>query len=191
MERADDVQLIHRILSGDDKAFDFLVKKYQRGVHALAERKIGDFHTAEEITQDTFLQAYKKLSALKNPHCFEGWLYVIANRLCIDWIRKQKPEMQSLENTALEEIEEASYKNYVSEQQRTRSAERHHDIVKKLLEKLPERERTVVTLYYLSEMTIREISESLGVSAKTISSRLSRARKRLKEKENIFVREFF
>ena len=99
--------------------------------------------------------------------------------------------MQSLENTALEEIEEASYKNYVSEQQRTRSAERHHDIVKKLLEKLPERERTVVTLYYLSEMTIREISESLGVSAKTISSRLSRARKRLKEKENIFVREFF
>ena len=191
MEREDDVQLIHRVLSGDDKAFDILVGKYQKSVHALAWRKIGDFHYAEEITQDAFLQAYKKLSTLKNPHQFAGWLYVIASRLCIDWMRKQKPAMQSLENTRMEEIEEVSYRQYVSEQQRTRSAERRHEIVKKLLEKLPESERTVVTLYYLGEMTTKEISKFLGVSAKTISSRLTRARKRLKQKEDLFVQEFF
>ena len=74
----DDVQLIHSILSGDDEAFSTLVQKYQKSVHALAWRKIGDFHYAEEITQDTFLQAYKKLSTLKNPNQFAGWLYVIA-----------------------------------------------------------------------------------------------------------------
>ena len=91
----------------------------------------------------------------------------------------------------MKEIEEVSYKHYVSEQQRIRSAERRHEIVKKLLGKLPESERTVVTLYYLGEMTIKEISKFLGVSAKTISSRLTRARKRLKEKEDLFVREFF
>ncbi|MDD9975402.1 MAG: RNA polymerase sigma factor, partial [Candidatus Poribacteria bacterium] len=91
MEREDDVQLIHRILSGDDEAFNILVRKHQKSVHALVWQKIDDFHHAEEITQDIFLQAYKKLSTLKNPNQFTGWLYAIANRLCIDWMRKQKP----------------------------------------------------------------------------------------------------
>ena len=190
MERANDVQLIHSVLSGDDAAFDVLVEKYEKGVHALAWRKIGDFHDAEEITQDAFLQAYKKLSTLKNPHQFAGWLYVIANRLCIDWLRKQKPEIQSLEDTPVEDIEEISYRYHVSQQQQTRNAEHHHEIVKKLLAKLPESERTVVTLYYLGEMTMKEISKFLGVSVKTISSRLHRARKRLKQEEDIFVQEF-
>ena len=190
MERENDVQLIYSVLSGDDAAFDLLVKKYEKGVHALAWRKVGDFHYAEEITQDTFLQAYKKLSTLKNPQQFAGWLYVIANRLCIDWMRKQKPTMQSLENTPMEKIEEVSYRDHVSEQQRIRSAERRHEIVKKLLEKLPESERTVVTLYYLGEMTTKEISKFLGISVKTIGSRLRRARERLKQKEDLFVQEF-
>ena len=84
MEREDDVQLIQSILSGDDAAFNVLVEKYQKSVHALVWRKIGDFHYAEEITQDTFIQVYKKLSTLRNPNQFAGWLYVITNRLCID-----------------------------------------------------------------------------------------------------------
>ena len=89
MEREDDVQLIRKILSGDDAAFNVLVQKYQKSVHALVHRKISDFHYAEEITQDTFLQVYKKLATLKNPNQFAGWLYTIANRLCIAWVRKQ------------------------------------------------------------------------------------------------------
>ena len=67
-----DVQLIRRILSDDDEAFSILVQKYQKSVHALVWRKVNDFHYAEEITQDTFLQAYKKLSTLKNPNQFAG-----------------------------------------------------------------------------------------------------------------------
>ena len=58
----EDVQLIHRILSGDDAAFTALVRKYQKSVHALAWRKIGDFHYAEEVTQDIFLQVYNNYS---------------------------------------------------------------------------------------------------------------------------------
>ena len=71
MER-DDVELIQRVLSGDENAFSILVKKYQKSVHALAWRKIGDFHIAEEITQDTFLQAHKKLASLKIRVSFRG-----------------------------------------------------------------------------------------------------------------------
>jgi RNA polymerase sigma factor (sigma-70 family) len=191
MEREDDVQLIHAVLSGDDSAFDILVEKHQKSVHALAWRKIGDFHYAEEITQDTFLRAYQKLSTLGNPSQFLGWLYVIANRLCLNWLRKQKPakQLQSLEDTPMEEIAESAYASYVLEERETEATEHRFEIVKKLLEKLPEGERTVMTLYYLGEMTTKDIGKFLGVSVETIKTRLHRARKRLQEEEELLVQE--
>ncbi|MDE0685450.1 MAG: RNA polymerase sigma factor, partial [Candidatus Poribacteria bacterium] len=194
-KKEDDVQLVRKILSGDDAAFGILVEKYQKSVHTLVWRKIGDYHHAEDIMQDAFYQAYKKLSTLKDPNQFAGWLYVIANRLCIDWMRKQKWMreqkfvMQSLEDTRPEEIERSSYTHHVSEQSRTESTEHSHALVKKLLEKLPESERTVVMLYYLDEMTTKEISKFLGVSVNTIASRLHRARKRLQVNQELLVQE--
>ena len=184
-----DVQLIRRILSGDDEAFSTLVEKHQKGVHALAWRKVKDFHYAEEITQDTFLQAYKKLSTLKNPNQFAGWLYVIANRLCINWLQRHKPAMQSLEDTPVEEIEESSYAHYTSKQREAEDTEHRYEIAQKLLSKLPESERTVMTLHYLGEMTAKEISKFLGVSVNTITNRLWRARKRLREDQELLVQE--
>ena len=186
---ADDVQLIRRILSDDDEAFSILVQKYQKSVHALAWRKVNDFHYAEEITQDTFLQAYKKLSTLKNPNQFSGWLYVIANRLCINWLQRHKPAMQSLEDTPMEEIEESAYNHYAAEQREAEGAKYRHEIAQRLLSKLPESERTVMTLYYLGEMTAKEISKFLGVSVNTITSRLRRARERLQQDQELLVQE--
>ncbi len=75
--RNDNTELIRRILEGDEAAFACLVKKYQKRVHALAWRKTGDFHIAEDLTQETFLQVYRKLATLKDPNQFPGWLYVI------------------------------------------------------------------------------------------------------------------
>ena len=181
----EDAQLVHRFLSGDENAFTLLVKKHQKSIHALVWRKVGDFHIAEELTQDTFLKAYQKLATLKNPTQFAGWLYVIADRLCIAWHRKQKPPMKSLETTSGEEIEESSYRHYEDEQRTEASVEHRRRRIKNLLEKLPESERTVVTLHYLGEMTYKAISEFLGVSPNTVKSRLQRARNRLKEHENM------
>ena len=191
MEREDDAQLVHAVLSGDDTAFDILVEKYQKGVHALAWRKSGDFHYAEEITQDTFLRAYQELSTLKNPSQFLGWLYVIANRLCLNWLRKQKSErqLQSLEDTPVAEVSKSEYDRYVSEQRETEATEHRFEIVKKLLEKLPEGERTAMTLHYLGEMPTKEISRFLGVSVETIRVRLYRARKRLREEDALLIQE--
>ena len=177
--------MIDSILSGDDNAFSTLVRKYQKSVHALAWRKVHDFHIAEEITQDTFLHVYKKLPTLKNPNQFAGWLYVIANRRCIAWHRKKKQEVQSLEATSQETLEGTAYACYVTEQRDEASSERCREIVQSLLEKLPESERTVVILHYLGEMTCEAISKFLGVSPNTVKSRLSRARKRLREQESI------
>ena len=187
MEREDDAQLICKVLSGDDEAFNTLVQKYQKSVHAFVWRKIEDFHYAEEITQDTFLQAHKKLSTLRDPNQFAGWVYIIANRLCIAWMRKQKPAMQSLSDTSVKEIDNLTYERYVSEQRESEATAHRYEIVENLLKKLPESERTVMTLYYLGEMTIKEIGKSLGVSVNTITSRLHRARRRLQTDQDTLI----
>ncbi len=183
-----DSELIQRTLDGDQTAFTELVEKYQKGIHALAWRKIGDFHIAQEITQDAFLRAYQRLRTLKDPSLFPGWVYVIASHLCTEWHRKKKPPIQSLETTDVAEIDQVSHSQYIAEQRDTEAAEARREVVQKLLQKLPESERTVMALHYLGEMTCEAISKMLGVSPNTIKSRLSRARNRLKKEEAI-IRE--
>ena len=179
----DDAQLIQRVLAGDDTAFSVLVRKYQKPVHALAWRKIGDFHVAEEITQDTFLKAYQKLSMLKEPQRFLSWLYVIATNHCKAWLRKKRLRTESLENTESVALEKVTYSGYVIAENEQTAIEAQREVVKKLLAKLPESERTIITLSYFSEMSSAEIGAFLGVSANTIRSRLRRAQQRLKREE--------
>ena len=180
-----DAELIQHSLQGDQDAFAALVRKYQKGVHALAWRKIGDFHIAQEITQDTFLKAYKNLGDLKNYNSFAGWLYVIAARLCYDWRQKNATPVASLDNIDASEVDHVSYSRYTAEKQAAEADATRREVVKKLLQKLPESERTVITLFYLGEMTINAIGEFLGVSPNTVKSRLSRARNRLKKEEDM------
>ncbi len=184
MERSD-ISLIQDTLEGDQNAFSVLVKRYQKQVHALVWRKIGDFHIAEEITQDIFLKVYKKLISLKPPYHFPGWLYVVATRHCIAWIRKNKQPITSLCDMSTVEIEEYCYLQYEAERTEANTVEQQRGIIKQLLQKLPESERTVVILHYLAEMSCEKISEFLGVSRNTIKSRLYRARKRLEKHEDL------
>ncbi len=187
MKNNDDA-LIQDVLDGDDTAFATLVKKHHKSVHALVWRKIGDFHIAEEITQDTFLKAYQRLSTLKEPQRFLSWLYVIATNRCKAWHRKKRLWTQPLDKASNSELEKSAYSNYVIEQNKRKLAETQQEVVKKLLAKLPESDRTVITLYYLAEMSYEEISNFLGVSEAAIRNRLYRARRRLK-KEETMIRE--
>ena len=180
-----DAELIQQILQGDQDAFTSLVNKYQKGVHALVWRKIGDFHIAQEITQDTFLKAYQNLGDLKNHNLFAGWLYVIAARLCYDWHQKNAMPIEFLDNIDANEVDRVSYSQYIADKQATEADETRREVVKKLLQKLPESERTVITLFYLGEMTIKAIGDFLGISPNTVKSRLSRARDRLKKEEDM------
>ena len=181
-----DAELIQRVLEGDDSAFSLLVRKYQKQVHALAWRKIGDFHIAEEITQDTFLNAYKRLSTLKKPQRFASWLYVIAANRCSSWLRKKRlwtQPLEKLEETDNDHIQTGTYSGYVAAENERTTAEAQREVVKKLLAKLQESERTIMTLHYFGEMSCTEIGTFLGVSKNTIKSRLRRAQQRLKKEE--------
>ncbi len=180
-----DVDLIQRTLDGDQDAFTKLVSKYQKWVHTLVWRKIGDFHIAEELTQDVFLKVYKRLSTLKRPDHFPSWLYVIATRRCIAWLRKKRLSTKSLDAMSTTQLEELCYTQYERDCSEAVAIEHQRELVKRLLKKLPESERTVVTLYYLAEMSGEEISQFLGVSPNTVRSRLHRARQRLQKEESL------
>ena len=179
----DDSDLIQQTLEGDQQAFAALVEKYQKQIHALAWQQIGDFHIAQEITQDAFFTAFQKLSTLTDHNRFAGWLYVITNRKCIAWHRKKAPQPQSLEATDPVELEEVYYSEYMTQQREEAANQKRRAIVQKLLSKLQESERTVVNLYYIAGMTCEDIGKFLGVSPNTVRSRLHRARNRLKKEE--------
>ena len=179
----DDVELIQRILAGDERAFADLIRKYRRQVHTHALRKIVDFHIAEDITQEAFLQVYQNLETLNDPRQFSRWLYAIVNNLCIAWHRKDRLQTQPLEETHISEIETEAYSRHVATEQAKTSVEAQRDLVKKLLAKLKDRDREVITLHYFEEMTSSEIGTYLGVSENTIKSRLHRARQQLKKYE--------
>ena len=186
--RDNDAELIRRTLAGDEIAFTMLVKKYRKHVHTLAWHKIGDFHIAEDITQETFLQVYRDLATLREPDRFPGWLYVVTNHRCIAWFRKNQLHVRLMEGINMAMKGETAYSRYVADEQAKTATEAQQKVVKQLLAKLQESERTVMTLYYFGEMTCEEISKFLGVSVNTIKSRLSRARQRLKKEEPI-IRE--
>ncbi len=181
-----DTELVRLVLSGDDDAFTSLVTKYQKQIRALTWHLVGDFHIAEEITQDAFLTAYRELEKLKEPQRFAGWLSVITRRHCYAWHRKKRLPIESyddLQETDSEQIEGTAYSEYIIEEKERETVKAQREVVKKLLARLQESERTVITLHYFGDMTCVEIGEFLGVSANTVKSRLHRAQQRLKKHE--------
>ena len=176
-----DGELIKRTLAGDEAAFGPLVDRYKGAVHALVYRKTGDFHIAEELTQDAFLQAYQKLSTLRNPVHFAGWLYVIASRCCLMWYRKKRLPTSPLAKVKTDEMGTIAQRAYRDEQQR----QDVHDA----LDSLPESQRTVLTLHYLGGLSCEEIGRFIGTSEGAIKDRLYRARLRLREEITNMMQE--
>ena len=188
--RNDDVALVHRALAGDETAFSMLVEKYQKQVHALAWRTIGNFHTAEDIVQETFLKAHQKLGTLKDPHRFSGWLNAIATRRCLAWFRENRLTGQFSEGMDIATRHDDPYSGYLAGEHAKDAAQELREIVKKLLAKLQESERTVITLHYFDGMCCEEIATFLGVTTNTVKSQLSRARQRLKKYEPLVQSTF-
>ncbi len=181
--KSDTVALIQRALAGDEDAFTSLVSKYEKQVHAYALQEIGDFHIAQDISQETFLEVYQKLTTLKNPEKFSTWLYTIVKNLCIAWYRKNRFLPESLEEIYISKIETDTYSRYVASEHAKATAYTQRNLVKKLLTKLKESDQEIITLHYFDGMTTAEIETYLGIPENTIKSRLYRVRQRLKKYE--------
>ena len=179
----DDIGLVQDALAGNETAFSALVENYQKQIHAIAWRTTGDFHVAEDITQETFLIAHQKLGTLKDPHRFSGWLNAITTRRCIAWFREKRLDGRLSKNMDIATRRNDPYSGYLVKEQAKDAAQELREIIKKLLAKLPEGERTAITLHYFDGMSCEEIAAFLDVTTNTIKSRLNRARNRLKKNE--------
>ena len=173
--RTEDGDIIHKCLTGDTAAFGLLVDKYKASVYALAYAKLGNFHDAQDITQEVFLKAYQKLRTLKHWDKFLSWLYAITSNMCKDFLRAKakRPDSEYIADQDTARLERRSLASY------------HEDEVYQSLHEtlamLPEIHRQVLTLHYLGGMSCREIGQFLGVSPHVIAMRLNRARSKLKK----------
>jgi len=182
-----DIEIISKVLSGDQQAYAGLVNRYQNYVFTLALRFTKNREDAEEVSQDIFIKAYRSLANFRGASKFSTWLYTIVNNTCITFLRKKKLAIQSLDNEKVFKTADNQDSGFSANQveQKSRVA-----MVNKAIAMLGPDDAEVITLFYKSEQTLEEIAQILGVEANTAKVRLHRARTRLKEKmETHFAEE--
>jgi len=168
-----------------DQAFSEIFGRYKEPIHRYVLTLVRESGAAEDLTQETFLRAYRKLPTLEDPSKVSSWLYRIATHLSYDRFRRssQRNEAISLDNTSpaqgdpvpIELADDSPRLDKVVEQREMSSC------VQDYLEKLPDDYRAVILLHDLEGLTNPEIAAMLGCSLATAKIRLHRARKKLKE----------
>jgi RNA polymerase sigma factor (sigma-70 family) len=179
--RTEDGYVIQQCLDGDAAAFGFLAEKYRKAVYALAYSKLSDFHDAQDITQEVFINAYRKLRTLRRWDNFMGWLYRITSNQCKMLIRARarRPDREFVEDQSPGVIDRPSVDSYRENMV--------YESIREALDSLPEMYRQVLTLRYFGGMTVKEISRFLGVSPGTIDRQLRGALTQLKEEIPIMM----
>ena len=167
-----DGNIVHQCLSGNTELFALLVDKYKERIFALVYAKVGQFQDAEDITQEAFLEAYKKLSTLRRWDSFYPWLYSIASNQCKNYHydRKRRVDMTLFDDPA--DIHQADMDAHA---EKLRNEQIHE-----ALDSLSEIHRQVLVLRYMAGMRSKEIAQTLRVSPNTVNQRLMRARTQLK-----------
>ena len=185
--KQDDLQIVHAIRSGDSVAFTALVEKYKRAVYGIILPKVRDFHQAQDLTSETFVIAYLSIESLDAPEKVGMWLCGIARNLANKWVYREKRDDLSLEGL-LENTSESAHKAQllqVSAAEKTPDETAEHAELRQLLWRclisLPDISSEVLILSYIREMSSSEIAQFLGISRTAVTTRLSDARKRLKQ----------
>lgn len=179
----DDTALIHQTLSGDDRAFEILVGRYQSVVFGWIRQTLPYTEQDEDLAQEVFIQAYFNLDTLREPSKFKGWLRQIVRNVCISWLRRQKPfvsyEKLISDNQTREQIEMRSSQTVLTPEEQLLAHEAFTNL-ENHLHYLSEVHQEIIRLYYFKGLTYQEISEMLDLSESAIKSRLHRAREQLR-----------
>ena len=179
--------LVRQVLSGNREAFEPLVERHKGTVYALVVGKTGNFTSAEDIVQGTFVEAFQHLKSLKDPAKFRAWVRGIAMNLSNEWIRKRKRNVpiddldNSKEAAIHSEVLPESYVRLPTAPDGDYEMEEMRNYVLRAVERLPERYREVVLLHYMEGLKYREIAEMLEVPESTVLGRLQVGRDQLRE----------
>lgn len=166
--------LVERVRGGEREAYGDLVRRFQDMAVGYAYSLLGDFHLAEDAAQESFLLAHLELQGLRDPAAFPGWLRRVIHSQCGRQRRRQGRQTVDLKTAA-------GVADDRPDPAQALEASESEDRLLQALDSLPERDRAIVTLHYISHLNHKEIAAFLGVSAGTINNRLYSSRKRLRE----------
>lgn len=175
MKQNDDLYHIEAVRKGNVQAFSFLVEKYQKMVYTLALKLMKKPAEAEEMAQDTFIKAFQKIDSYEGKSKFSTWLYSITYNACISELRKRRIEFRSLDDRQISDEDEQRMHDYYRENKK-KDQEKYLNLA---LEKLPEDDQVLVTLYYFENQSMDEISVITGLTVSNIKVKIHRARKRM------------
>ncbi|QTE23835.1 RNA polymerase sigma factor [Polaribacter cellanae] len=170
-----DQLIINKVLKGNTNAFSELIDTYKDLVFSLAIKMTKNREEAEEISQDTFIKAYKNLSKFKGDSKFSTWLYRITYHTCLDALKKNKKHSNSFEFNEITLHQIQTTDNALQALERKERAK----IMDKCLLQLPEDERSILWLFYYKELSLKEIIEVTSLSEANIKVKLHRGRKKL------------
>lgn len=172
-----DLKLVKGVIEGDESSFEELVKKYQHSVMNTIYRYIGDYNEAEDIAQDVFIKVWRKIKNFKGKSKFSTWLYRIVVNQCLDYRRKKKEEVLSLDKSLDEgKVPESLTVELDFEQKRK------IDILKKAIEEIPDNQRIALILSKYETKSYQEIAQIMEISISSVASLIFRAKENLKSK---------
>ena len=178
----EDLDLVNRSKAGDLTAFNTIVERYQSRVYNLSARTLGNLSAAEDATQETFISAYKAIGKFRGGS-LRAWLMRIASNKCYDILRSsQRRREQSLD----ESMENPGFQvasKVATPEQRAITSELGNEIQRAILT-LPDDQRIVLIMVDVQGFSYEETSGATGASVGTIKSRLSRARRRVRDHMN-------
>jgi len=171
-----DRSLVARARQGDTAAFRELVDRHRDRAYALALRVLRSAPDAEEVAQDAFVRAWRALPGFRGEARFGTWLYAIVMRRAID-------RAATLRGRRAREVDLDAAAGRADRSNAERTGERAQLAMRleRLLDRLSESQRAVVTLFYYEERSVEEVSRTLGMPTGTVKTHLSRARAALRE----------
>ena len=170
-------EIIERCLSGDQAAWESIVRLYRRKVFNVAYKFVGRHDQAEDLTQDVFLKLYKSLDTFDRRANFQTWLISVSRNLCIDHYRAVRKERETINRDVdPSDLAPASPDTRVDTQLEQRDRVK---LLRKALDKLAPTLRTAVMLRDIQELTYQEIADRLHLPEGTVKSRINRGRTEL------------
>ncbi|MGE6256295.1 RNA polymerase sigma factor SigW [Heyndrickxia sporothermodurans] len=174
---------IKQVIKGDQNAYGEIVEIYKDKVFQICYRMLGNLHEAEDIAQEAFIRAYINIHSFKQERKFSTWLYRIATNLCIDRLRKKKPDYYL--DAEVAGTDGLTLYSQIAATGKTPDVEVEdfelQETIQVAILSLPEKYRTVIVLKYLEELSLNEISDILDLPLGTVKTRIHRGREALRK----------
>lgn len=177
MSRSTDLEILAKIKAGDTNSYSLLVDRYKIMVYTAAYRMLKIKEEAEEVAQDVFFSAYKALGTFRGDSKFSTWLYRITYHKSLDYLKKNK----RWTNTETLDISESYDIGEMDRQMEALDRQERKQTVKEAITELPGDDGIIITMFYLEELTLKEIADITGHTSNSIKVKLFRSRKRLCE----------